>query len=241
MAIASLDWLVTAGLDTIVEDRPRRWLAPPASLTPAAPLPAAAAARPALAQPALRPAEPAAGGPNPAGAVDLASLLALLAEIDHPLCQPGIAPRLIDGDTAAGMVVLADQPDGDDSPAARLAERMLVAIGAPAHARAHLLPWQTPAGRAPRDVEVAVFAPWLTRGLDLVRPRLVLALGDRAAARAGVPGNVPRLRGRWLDLPLPGGPVPMLATFHPRSLIGQPELKRLAWADLQTFAERLTA
>jgi uracil-DNA glycosylase len=35
--------------------------------------------------------------------------------------------------------------------------------------------------------------------------------------------------------------VPLLATFHPRLLLKQPELKRLAWADLQAFAARLAS
>jgi uracil-DNA glycosylase len=37
------------------------------------------------------------------------------------------------------------------------------------------------------------------------------------------------------------GGVPLLATFHPRRLLTQPDLKRLAWADLQAFAARLAA
>lgn len=241
IAAAGLDWWVMAGLDTIVEDRPRRWLAEPMA-TPAAvattppPAPTRAAA-PANAMP--RPS-PLAAAPELAGIADLDTLLARLAAVDHVLARPDVAPQLLDGDIASGTIVIADQPDAADSPAARLASRMLAAIGAPPHARAHLLPWPTAGGRPPRDEEVAFFAPWLARALALAAPRLVLAFGDRAAALAGVPGNIARLRGRWLTLgPAGDPPVPMLATFHPRSLLTQPELKRLAWADLQDFAERL--
>jgi uracil-DNA glycosylase len=247
MAAANLDWLVMAGIDTVVESDPRRWLA---ERVAAPRLPATDV--PSLADPARRPAVGAAAGPSVGAAVgvapasgelaaiaDLSALLARLAEFDHPLRRPDLPARLIDGDIAAGIIVLADQPDAEDSPVARLTARMLAAIGNPAHARAHLLPWPTPAGRALRDAEVAAFAPWLARAVDLARPRLLLAFGDRAAALAGVDGNSNRLRGRWLALKLPGGDVPMLATLHPRSLLGQPELKRLAWADLQSFAERL--
>ena len=69
----------------------------------------------------------------------------------------------------------------------------------------------------------------------LMAPRLVLALGDRAAALAGEARGVAALRGRWHSL----DGVPMLVTFHPRRLLTQPELTRLAWADLQAFAARL--
>ncbi len=246
IAAAGLDWWVMAGLDTIVEDQPRRWLAEPMArpaAAPAVPAPAPVAPRAAAVIPLPR-APAVAAAPELAGIADLDTLLARLAMVDHPLARPDVAPQLLTGDIASGIIVIADQPDAADSPAARLATRMLAAIGAPPHARAHLLPWPTAGGRKPSDEEVAFFAPWLARALELAAPRLVLAFGDRAAALTGVAGGIARLRGRWLTLGLsPAGdsPAPLLATFHPRSLLTQPELKRLAWADLQSFAERLEA
>ena len=128
-------------------------------------------------------------------------------------------------------------PDAAGSPAALLMARMLAAIGLGADtvAAAHLLPWATAGGRPPRDEDIAAFAPFLARALALAAPRLILAFGDKAAALSGETRSVASLRGRWLAL----GGVPMLATFHPRRLLAQPELKRAAWADLQVFAARI--
>lgn len=230
--LGALDWLVTAGVDVLVTDTPRQWLAaPPVRLAPAAPSATPPAPRVAAT------ARPAASGPAPepdlSGITDLPALHEALAAFAHPLCRANVAPQLMTGATASGTLIIADQPDGPDSDAARLATRMLAAIGLTPdnHARGHLLPWGT--GRPPRDADVAAFAPFLARAVDLAAPARILALGDRAAALAGVAEPLNRLRGQWLDF----RGRRLLATFHPRFLLGHAELKALAWADLQTFAE----
>ncbi|MBC7522306.1 MAG: hypothetical protein H7268_14590 [Sandarakinorhabdus sp.] len=175
-------------------------------------------------------------------ATDFASLDLALAEFTHPLHQPA-PPHLIGGNIASGLVVIADQPNAASSDVARLLAQMLAAIGLDeaTSAHAHLLPWSLPAGRAPRDEEIADYAPFLARALAMAAPQLVLAFGDKAAALAGGDGGPRRgiasMRGKWLAI----GNVPMIATFHPRQLLAQPEVKRLAWADLQAFQERMAA
>lgn len=242
-AANALAWLASAGVDVIVDDRPRNWLAPLTARQPPPPLSASAETRTASALTTQFAARSAS--PLPADITDLASLNAALAAFDHPLRQSA-PPQLLTGALESGVVVLIDQPDYADAPAAQLLARMLGAIGlgTAACATGYLLPWPTPAGRPPRDAEVAAFAPFLDRALGIVAPRLVLALGDRAAAKGSYddekPGSGPRrgiasMRGKWLML----NTIPMIATFHPRQLLAQPDLKRLAWADLQAFADRM--
>jgi DNA polymerase len=233
-AASALAWLASAGADVIVEDRPRNWLAAPVARAapviqapPRADAPATTTPRPA---PAL-----------PADITDLAGLQAALSAFSHPLRQP-TAPQLLIGATDSRLLVLLDQPDPADAPASHLLTRMLAAIGldATSCATGHLLPWSTPAGRPPRDEEITAFAPFLARALAIATPRLILAFGDRAANLGthsdGKPGRgIASTRGKWLTL----NAVPMIATFHPRQLLAQPELKRLAWADLQAFAAKV--
>lgn len=167
--------------------------------------------------------------------MDLSALHSALAGLDHPLRQSA-PPQLISGD--GDSLVLTDLPD-DDPAVQRLTERMLAAIGLAAGTcrRVHLLPWAPPAGRPPREAEIAAFAPFAVRTITLAKPRAILALGSHAAALSGETGGIASLRGKWLA----SNGVPMLATFHPRLLLKQPDLKRLAWADLQTFAARLSS
>ena len=223
-----------AGADCAVDEAPRNWLVAPAVTPPQAPV-----SNPAHApKTAPRPHDKADTGPAPAlaaAAMDLSALQAALADFDHPLRQTAL-PQLVSG--AGDVLVLTDLPD-EDPAVQRLAERMLTAIGleAGAYRRVHLLPWAPPAGRPPREAEIAAFAPFVARAITLANPRAILALGAHAATFSGESGGIASLRGKWLT----GGGVPLMATFHPRLLLKQPELKRLAWADLQAFMTRLSA
>ena len=233
-AADALAWLVAAGADCPVDAMPRNWLAAPVAVAPA---------------PGMQPSPGRALLPNivaprastdpavalAAAALTLPLLTDAVASFDHPLRQAN-PPQFISGDGAA--LLLTDLPD-EDPAVQRLTQRMLAAIGLEpgAYRQLNLLPWAPPAGRPPREPELAAFAPFVMRAITLAAPRAILAFGGSAAALAGTSGGIATLRGKWLAV----GDVPMLATFHPRLLLKQPELKRLAWADLQAFAARLAA
>ncbi len=52
--------------------------------------------------------------------------------------------------------------------------------------------------------------------------------------------GITRLRGRWLQLALPGGlEVATMPMLHPAFLLRQPAQKRLAWRDFQSLRQRL--
>lgn len=225
-AASRLAWLVMAGVDTPVDATPRRWLnaAPPK----AAPVPARIAAAKPVSAPV---AAPTSDAPT------LERLAEAVAAFAHPLRRADISPALLSGNATSGIVILCDQPEPEDSPAAALRTRMLAAIGLDAENSAllHRLPWPTTGARAPRPDELAAFAPFVGRALELTKPRLLLALGQHAAAIAGEPMALASARGRWAMI----GDIPLLATCHPRLLLSQPARKREAWADLQAFATRL--
>lgn len=229
-APAALAWLVGAGIDVLVDDAPRNWLAAPAVVVPKRPLaPPNRAAAPVVA--------PAADS-LAAGIDSLAALTAAIADFAHPLRRPGLAPELVTGNPLARVIIAADMAATPDSPEARLRDRMLAAIGLTAEntASLNLLPWPTSGGRPVRPAEISDFAPFVTAALRLLKPRLILAFGEHAISLSGPVARFNAERGAWRL----AGDIPLLATFHPRRLLQQPDLKRLAWADLQAFAERLT-
>lgn len=242
-AAAALGWLVAAGVDTPVEATPRNWLmpAPRPDTRPAEVRPVDVTRTPA-AQFAARPARPAAV-PASVDSATLDALVASLNDFAHPLRRADIAPQLITGDANAGILVICEQPEAEGSPVAVLRARMLAAIGLDAGNSALLnrLPWPTTGARTPRADEIAAFAPFVDRALELAAPRVLLALGQVAAALAGEPMAVSSARGRWADVAVGGRAVPLLATCNPRYLLTQPLRKREAWADLQAFAARMTS
>ena len=239
-AAAKLAWLVTAGVDTPVDAVPRRWLNAPKPAAVRSEV--AVAARGCAPESARVPAKPApcvAAAPAAAtvAAPTLAALCEAVAEFAHPLRRADLSPVLITGNGCAGIIILCDQPEPEGSPAAVLRSRMLAAIGIDAanSALLHRLPWPTTGARAPRTDELAAFAPFVGRALELARPRGILALGQHAAAIAGEAMALASARGKWAAV----GDIPLLATCHPRLLLSQLGRKREAWADLQAFAQRL--
>lgn len=236
-AASALAWLVAAGVDTPVDAVPRAWLKAPTARQAVSPAPVA----PSVVMSPTRPiAAPVDASPLVAAAT-IAQLVDAVAAFAHPLKRADHMPQLLVGAADSGIVIVCDQPETAGSPAETLRSRMLAAIGLDMASCAllHRLPWQTTGARAPRGDELAAFAPFVARALELVGPRLVLALGQHAAGLAGDDMALASARGRWGALTIGGAEVPMLATSHPRLLLAQPARKREAWADLQAFAARI--
>ena len=96
---------------------------------------------------------------------------------------------------------------------------------------ANILKCRPPKNRDPRPEEVASCADYLNRQIEMVAPRLILAVG-RIAAQNLLHREEPvgRLRGEVHRLE-PSG-VPVVVTYHPAYLLRSPAQKRKAWADL---------
>ncbi len=110
---------------------------------------------------------------------------------------------------------------------------------------ANVLKCRPPANRTPRRAEVARCRPWLTRQVELVDPRVVVALGSTAAAWFfGPSARIGALRLRSLTDPLTYDGRALLVTYHPSAAIrfgpnGEP-LAALR-ADLSRVAALLAA
>lgn len=144
----------------------------------------------------------------------------------------------------AQWLVVTDPPDdaedasGDSvgGDAGRLLDRMLHAAGqsrAGDAATAFVTPLvkcRPPRGRAPQPAELDACEAVLARQVELLRPRVVLAMGLQAARRlTGTTEPLGRLRGRvhhWRGLPV-------VVTFAPGYLLRSAADKAGAWDDLR--------
>lgn len=128
--------------------------------------------------------------------------------------------------------------------AGQLLDRMLPAIGLTRgeaeRARqvfiANTLKCRPPRNRNPDPSELARCSAYLVRQIELVQPKLLLAMG-RFAVQVLLDSGEPigRLRGRvhrWRDLPV-------VVTYHPAYLLRNPADKARAWADLCLAAAQL--
>ncbi|MFQ6022047.1 MAG: uracil-DNA glycosylase [Acidiferrobacterales bacterium] len=94
---------------------------------------------------------------------------------------------------------------------------------------ANVLKCRPPNNRDPQIEEVECCEPYLLRQIELISPRIILALG-RHAAHSLLKTDLPlsRLRGRRFSYHT----IPLVATYHPAYLLRSPLDKRKAWDDL---------
>ena len=87
-----------------------------------------------------------------------------------------------------------------------------------------------PGNRNPTPAEVTACSPYLRRQLELLRPKVILALGTFAAQTLlDTKTPISKLRGavhRYYG-------VPLIATYHPAALLRNPAWKRPTWEDVQ--------
>jgi len=101
---------------------------------------------------------------------------------------------------------------------------------------ANVLKCRPPNNRDPRPEEVEQCEPYLQRQVELIQPKLILAVG-RIAAQNLLKTNAPlsRLRGRRHSYGEAG--TPLVVTYHPAYLLRSPLEKRKAWQDLKLALE----
>ena len=146
------------------------------------------------------------------------------------------------GNQEADWLIIGEAPGAEEDRqgepfvgrAGQLLNAMLAAIGLGREQVyiANILKCRPPGNRDPRPAEVARCAPFLARQVELLRPRIILALG-RIAAQNLLQTETPigKLRGRRYQYRDSG--IPLVVTYHPAYLLRSPREKRKAWADLQ--------
>jgi DNA polymerase len=232
-AESALSWWEEAGVDTLVGEEPRDWLAAP---KPPAPKTAAL--------------EPAAPAPPPAEAFPdaLPAFQVWLAESNAiPFAVPGVRRVPPAGDPASGIMMIGDIPSLEDAATGTLfsgdqgvlLDNMLKAIGLSRETiyLAPFSPVRPTAGRIDPD-SVRFLTEAMRHHIGLVSPRALLVFGD-SCSRALLGINMTQARGRWHEVETPRGPVRALITIRPQELLSQPKLKAHAWADLQMLMEGL--
>jgi DNA polymerase len=147
------------------------------------------------------------------------------------------------GSRAAQWLVVGEAPGAEEDRrgepfvgrAGHLLDAMLRAIGLNRVNNvyiANVLKSRPPGNRDPKPEEVAACLPFLMRQIELLKPRVMLAVG-RIAAQNLLATDAPlgRLRGKVHHF----GELntPLIVTYHPAYLLRTPSDKRKAWEDLK--------
>ena len=145
------------------------------------------------------------------------------------------------GDERAEWMMVGEAPGAEEDrlgepfvgQAGKLLDNMLAAIHLARGKNvyiANVLKCRPPGNRNPEPDEVATCSPYLLRQIELIRPKLIVAMGrfaaqtllDTGATIASLRGTVHRYAG-----------VPLVVTYHPAYLLRNLPDKAKAWADLR--------
>jgi len=152
------------------------------------------------------------------------------------------------GDEQADWLLVGEAPGAEEDrlgepfvgQAGRLLDNMLAAIDLKRGENvyiANVLKCRPPGNRNPEPEEVAKCTPHLLKQIELIQPRLIVAMGRFAAQTLlNTDATIASLRGRVHRY----GGVPLVVTYHPAYLLRSLPDKAKAWADL-VFAKKTMA
>lgn len=218
LTASALDWWADAGVDVLVEDEARDWLARPVRAAVASP---AAVAAPVEAGPAdyagfwewrLGPTAPERGWGN-------------------PLLPP-------EGPRDADLLILVDQPNGDsliDGAEGAMFDRILASIG---RSRGDVLIAGLAMARPLADTLSPDALPPLAAATDrllvLTPAKTILIVGHTTSRAILAPDGAPVPRALHA-INRTGRELQALAIAHPRFMMKYPQVKREAWRCLQSL------
>jgi uracil-DNA glycosylase len=151
------------------------------------------------------------------------------------------------GDEKADWMLVGEAPGSEEDrlgepfvgQAGKLLDNMLAAIALGRRNNvyiANVLKCRPPGNRNPEPDEVAKCSPHLLRQIELVEPKLIVAMGRFAAQTLlGTDATIASLRGKVHRY----AGVPLVVTYHPAYLLRNLPDKAKAWADLLFAAKTI--
>ena len=101
---------------------------------------------------------------------------------------------------------------------------------------ANVLKCRPPENRTPLPDEVTNCLPYLQSQIELIKPKLIVALGATAVrGLLDVQLGITKMRGHWYTF----RDIPIMPTFHPAYLLRNPAAKKEVWDDMKAVLEKL--
>jgi DNA polymerase len=181
------------------------------------------------------------GTNNPAIALSIAQCTSCVLCKTRINTVPGI------GVASPLVLVIGEGPGADEDKtgepfvgkAGQLLDKMLAAIQLSRKDNCfitNIVKCRPPANRTPLPEEVQACAHFLKAQIDILKPKMILALGNTALHNLlNTNAGIKKLHGKFFNYQN----IPLLATFHPSALLRDESLKRPSWEDLKIFRNRL--
>jgi DNA polymerase len=159
------------------------------------------------------------------------------------------------GDPEAELMFVGEAPGEDEDrkgepfvgKAGQLLTRIIQAMGLQREKVyiANIIKCRPPKNRNPEPDEIETCSPFLRRQIQIIRPKVICALGNFAAQTLLATGQkISQLRGRFHALPISfsdgaSAETKVMPTFHPAYLLRNPEDKKRVWEDMQMIMREL--
>jgi uracil-DNA glycosylase len=151
------------------------------------------------------------------------------------------------GDPKADLVLIGEAPGAEEDKlgepfvgrAGKLLDQILAAVDLKRGDGVYIcniLKCRPPKNRDPQPAEVHDCEPHLLKQLQLLQPKLIVALG-RIAAQTLLRTKESLTKLREQDLEYHG--IPLIVTYHPAALLRNPNWKRPTWEDVQKMKRML--
>lgn len=150
------------------------------------------------------------------------------------------------GDPAARLLFIGEGPGADEDrqglpfvgKAGQLLNKIIEAMGLTREQVyiANVVKCRPPENRAPQPDETAACTPFLFRQIEIIAPKVIVALGAPATqALIQTTAGITKIRGTFREYQ----GIPVMPTFHPAYLLRNPAAKREVWDDMQMVMRRL--
>lgn len=151
-----------------------------------------------------------------------------------------------EGNPAAELMLVGEAPGADEDIqgkpfVGRAGQLLMQMIKAIQFERkdvfiANVLKCRPPNNRPPEPDEVQECSPFLFKQIEIIKPKVVLALGTFSAQLLlNSKSSISLLRNRVYDMPF----AKVIATYHPSFLLRSPQKKPEAWEDLKLVRKTL--
>jgi DNA polymerase len=144
------------------------------------------------------------------------------------------------GNPKADLVLVGEAPGADEDAqgepfvgrAGQLLNKILESVGLKREEVyiCNILKCRPPGNRNPMPDEIEKCLPYLKLQIELINPKLILALGKFAAeALLKIKDPLNKMRGKTFYY----NGIKTMVTFHPAALLRNPQWKRPTWEDMQ--------
>ena len=156
-----------------------------------------------------------------------------------------------DGNPKSKIMLIGEAPGANEDHeglpfvgrAGQLLDKMLSAIDLDRRKVyiSNIINYRPPENRRPTEDEIKRYLPFISKHIEIIRPKILVLLGSTAMnALIGNEVVISKMRGKWIEKQFGNCKASVIITFHPSFLMRQPAQKKMAWIDLKMIREKKT-